>query len=164
MFKFKNLFIVFAVALYTISCENYYVRKDGINTNYTSGINLFNDTLFFTEVIDLNGDRLVGSDSVFFITDIHDTSFKAAHLVGLKDSIYSQDSLLAINSGPISLSLPGFSVTKTSSQLGFISAYNSSDYLFFVNNDGDSVDSYAGFITQNANNNLFSSTFVTGVD
>ena len=164
MFKFKNLFIVIAVALYTISCENYYVRKDGINTNYTSGINLFNDTLFFTEVIDLNGDRLVGSDSVFFITDIQDTSFPAADLVGLKDSIYDQGSLTPINTQPISLSLPGFNVTKNSSQLSFISSYHSSDYLFFVNNEGDTVDSYNGFVSQNANGNLFSSTIVTGVD
>ena len=164
MFKSKNLLIVFAVALYTISCENYYVRKDGINTNYTSGINLFNDTLFFTEVIDLSGNRLVGSDSVFFITDIHDTSFNASDVVGLHDSIYSQVSLTPVNKQPISLSLPGLHAVKNSSQLSFISSYNSADYLFFVNNDGDSVDSYSGFISQNANNNLFSSTIITGVD
>lgn len=164
MFKSKNLLIVFAVALYTISCENYYVRKDGINTNYTSGINLFNDTLFFTEVIDLSGNRLVGSDSVYFITDIHDTSFNASDVVGLHDSIYSQVSLTPVNKQPISLSLPGLHAVKNSSQLSFISSYNSADYLFFVNNDGDSVDSYSGFISQNANNNLFSSTIITGVD
>lgn len=164
MFKSKNLLIVFAVALYTISCENYYVRKDGINTNYSSGINIFNDTLFFTEVIDLSGNRLVGSDSVFFITDIHDTSFNASDVVGLHDSIYSQVSLTPVNKQPISLSLPGLHAIKNSSQLSFISSYNSADYLFFVNNDGDSVDSYSGFISQNANNNLFSSTIITGVD
>lgn len=152
------------VALYTISCENYYVRKDGVTSNYTSGINLFNDTLFFTEVIDLNGDRLTGSDSVFFITDIHDTSFQAADLVGLEDSVYNQGPLTPINKQPISLSLPGFNVTKNSSQLSFISSYYSTDYLFFVNNDGDSVDSYTGFVSQNANGNLFSSTIVTGID
>lgn len=164
MFKFKHLFVVVVFAFTVVSCENYYVHKDGIRTNYSSGISLFEDTLFYSEVIDLNGNRLVGSDSVFFITEITDTIFEAAALVGLTDSTYNQGPLSAINITPIALSLPGFSVTKSSSQLGFISAYNSSDYLFFVNNDGDSVDVYPGFIEQNANNNLFSSTFVTGVD
>ena len=147
-----------------VSCEGYYVPRGGANTQFSHGINLFRDTILFTEVIDIDGEFLSGEDSVFFLTEFFDTIWNASSLTGLIDSTYPQQPYLPINQSPILLDVPDFSASKSCSQLDFISHYNYSDYSFFQSNEGNSLPRYDGFSMKNGNGALFSSALIPAID
>ena len=163
-----NSILLLLLAIVLTQCSGGLVSTKSITPNRHSNIVVFQDTFYYQNIIDLNASPISSSsDSVFLINPISDTAVNSRDLTNLTDSVFQNDSLHLIQKDTLFLDVEGIAAVKSLSQLSFISLYSnsSSDFVKFANADNDTMDSYAGFIAQNANNpNIFPAIPLYNID
>ena len=163
-----NSILLLLLAIVLTQCSGGLVSTKSITPNRHSNIVVFQDTFYYQNIIDLNASPISSSsDSVFLINPISDTAFNSRSLTTLTDSVFQNDSLHLIQKDTLFLDVEGEVAVKSLSQLSFISLYSnsSSDLVKFANADNDTMDSYDGFIEQNANNpNIFPAIPLFNID
>ena len=150
-----NSILLLLLAIVLTQCSGGLVSTKSITPNRHSNIVVFQDTFYYQNIIDLNASPISSSsDSVFLINPISDTAVNSRDLTNLTDSVFQNDSLHLIQKDTLFLDVDGVADVRTLSQLNFISQYSnsSSDFVKFANADNDTMESYAGFTAQNANN------------
>ena len=150
-----NSILLLLLAIVLTQCSGGLVSTKSITPNRHSNIVVFQDTFYYQNIIDLNASPISSSsDSVFLINPISDTAFNSRDLTNLTDSVFQNDSLHLIQKDTLFLDVDGVADVRSLSQLNFISQYSnsSSDFVKFANADNDTMESYAGFTAQNANN------------
>ena len=150
-----NSILLLLLAIVLTQCSGGLVSTKSITPNRHSNIVVFQDTFYYQNIIDLNASPISSSsDSVFLINPISDTAVNSRDLTNLTDSVFQNDSLHLIQKDTLFLDVDGVADVRSLSQLNFISQYSnsSSDFVKFANADNDTMESYAGFTAQNANN------------